>query len=253
MPLGTYIVYPHAGSDCEYLHAVLDSTQIKQVQGGGEEGARVKHAETSATGRVTRFFVDDHDGYNGFDIQWVNCDEPSRYTTREVLEGAERYGGDQGVTSPAKDDERVLLFLRAVLCMVNVQVRQFVVEDDKTFKRRYYPVALATDVRDKMMRTRKIAWDTICGYNRVFPVKGSSGQVSQLLLAQPSREGTGVKRAKREVVRKQRMGQKVGHDASPLSTDAPSLPQASTLIVAVKHILEVWANDTALFPPGKSN
>lgn len=140
---------------------VLNSTQIKQVQGGGDEGTRVRHAETSATGRVTRFFVDEVDGYNGFDIQWDKCDKPSRYTTREVLEGAERYGGDQCATSPAKDDERVLLFLRAVLCMVNVQVRRFLVVDDTKFKRKYNPVALAPDVAKEMMSIREIAWDTI--------------------------------------------------------------------------------------------
>lgn len=104
--------------------------------------------------------MDDNDGYNGFDIQWDNCDEPSRYTTREVLEGAKRYGG-VGVTSPVKHDGRVLLFLRAVLCMVNIQVRKFVVTDNNKFKRRYYPVALAPGVCNKMMSIRKIAWDTI--------------------------------------------------------------------------------------------
>ncbi|CAN0225993.1 unnamed protein product, partial [Pylaiella littoralis] len=59
----------------------------------------------------------------GFEIQWKGCGGTSVYSTRDVLCGAERYGGNQGVTSPKEDDERVLLFLRGVLCWSTFKFR----------------------------------------------------------------------------------------------------------------------------------
>ena len=144
-----------------FLH-MLNPNQTWQVQGGGQEGTRVKHAKTSVIGEVVGFFVDVDDGYNGFDIQWHNREEQSKYTTREVLEGAERYGGGQGVPSPATDDDRVRLFLRAVLCMVNVQVRQFLLEDDTKVKRKRRAQPLG-DNREKIMGIRKSAWGAVQG------------------------------------------------------------------------------------------
>lgn len=132
-----------------------------RVQGGGQMGTRVKHLENNKTGQVTRCFVDEYDGYNRFDIQWDNCGGECRYSTREVLEGAERHGGEQDVASPGADDEALGKFLQAVLCMVNIQVRKFVCEDDTAFSRKRVPVALSSDVLDKVMGVRKEAWKTI--------------------------------------------------------------------------------------------
>lgn len=132
-----------------------------KIRGGGQEGTQVKDAETNKTGCVTG--VDKEDGYNGFEIQWKDCDELSRYSTREVLEGAERIEGDQGVTSPAADDKRVRLFLQAVLCMCNVPVKRFVVEDDPNVTRVRHAVALPEESCVETMELRQEAWYATSG------------------------------------------------------------------------------------------
>ncbi|CAN0276767.1 unnamed protein product [Ectocarpus sp. 8 AP-2014] len=74
----------------------------------GQKGTLVRDVHRKNTGEVTRFFVDEDTGYNGFEIQWKGCGGTSVCSTRDVLCGAERHGGNQGVTSPKEDDERVL-------------------------------------------------------------------------------------------------------------------------------------------------
>lgn len=127
----------------------------------GQKGTLVRDVHRKKTGEVTRFFVDEDTGYNGFEIQWKGCGGTSVYSTRDVLCGAERYGGNQGVTSPKEDDERVLLFLRGVVCMVNVQIQKYVIDDDRKIKRRRDAVTLPKEVCKKTLSLRMDAWKGI--------------------------------------------------------------------------------------------
>ncbi|CAM9091757.1 unnamed protein product, partial [Laminaria digitata] len=124
----------------------------------GQKGTLVRDVHRKKMGEVTRFFVDEDTGYNGFEIQWKGCGGTSVYSTRDVLCGAERYGGNQGVASPKDDDARVLLFLRGVLCMVNVQVQKYVIDDDRKIKRRRDAVTLPKEVCKKTLSLRMDAW-----------------------------------------------------------------------------------------------
>ena len=85
-----------------------------------------------------------------------------RYSTRSVLVGAEAYAQtkkkDKCVVIPKEEDEKVLLFFRSVLSMINIHVQKYVIEEDRKVKRTRRPENLSTEW---VMGIREDAWEAI--------------------------------------------------------------------------------------------
>ncbi|CAM9967805.1 unnamed protein product [Ectocarpus sp. 13 AM-2016] len=154
----------------------------------GQTGTLVRNVHKKKTGEATRFFMVEDTRYNGFDIQWKGCGGASVFSTRDVLCGAERYGGNQGVTSPKDGDTRALLLLRGVLCMVNFQLQKYVVDDDRKIKRWGDTVTLPKEVCKTTLSLRMDAWrgiqaaslaDTMTEYEESIIGKSGGGLLEE--------------------------------------------------------------------------
>ena len=131
------------------------------LHGSGQTGTAVKDLN-GREGHVSRFFVDEGDGYNAFEIRWSDS-KRTVYTTRDVLEAAERCDSSQGVTSVEEADRQVKLYLQAVLSMVLVLVKRYLCGDDNKQTGVHYPDDLAAEILEKTKEVRAAAWQGTMG------------------------------------------------------------------------------------------
>lgn len=140
------------------LYGIKVRCRGRKGKEGKEKGTRVKRG--GKTGEVVHFEVDKDTGLNSFEIRWSGG-KRELFSTLEVLRGAEDHGCNDDVVSPADDKRRVGLFLRGVLCMVNVQVEKYLIKGNLKTKRTREATRLPSDTKVQTMRIRRGALDDI--------------------------------------------------------------------------------------------
>lgn len=95
-------------------------------------------------------------GYNAFTIKWKRGGHgDSKYSTDDVLRHAD---DDQGVVSLEEDTRHMNVFLLATLCMVNVQVYEFITNDVKV-ENIFDTCPLDREEASDNMNGREYAWN----------------------------------------------------------------------------------------------
>lgn len=141
------------------LYGIKVRCRGRKGKTGNEKGTVV--ARGGKRGEVVGFEAGKEDGRNCFEIRWSGGGPREVFSTLDVLCGAERHGGNDGVVSPLQNAQRAGLFLRGVFSMVNVQVRKYVIEDDLKVKRRRETTSLPPDTKKYIVRLRKRALEDI--------------------------------------------------------------------------------------------
>lgn len=137
-----------------HLYGIKVRCRGRKGKTGTEKGTMVKRG--GKKGEVVHFEVDRDTGYNSFEIRWSGG-KRELFGTLDVLRGAEDHGCNDDVISPADDKRRVGLFLRGILCMVNVQLEKYLIEDNLKTKRRRDAIHLLSDTKEQTMLLRRRA------------------------------------------------------------------------------------------------
>ena len=111
---------------CEKKNFGLNGITVRRAGPAGETIPGTKVTSGDRRGEVVEAKMEK--GYNAFTIEWlgVRGKKRSANTTEDVLRDR---GDGQGVVSLDEAKKRMEVFLLATLCMINVQVHQFVTND----------------------------------------------------------------------------------------------------------------------------
>lgn len=141
--------------DCRLYGIKVHDGARKKGKGLPEYGTKVVRG--SAKGNVTKFRVDNETGLTVFEVKWTGG-ERENLGTREVLELAK---GQPGVVTPGENDERVVLWICGVYCILNILLWKYLVEDNDNTTRKRYVVPIPVDDVKRMMALRKAALDKL--------------------------------------------------------------------------------------------